>query len=74
MNIGLGGAAATVAPSHIVGEQLGLVIATGKKGSTLHLPGVVLSVRDDVHHVKFLPMKSGLRKRLEAYLKSQEKI
>lgn len=74
VNIGLGGAAATVTPPHKVGAQLGLVIPAGKKGSTLHLPGVVLSVRDDVHHVKFLNMKAGLRKRLEAYLKSQEKI
>ena len=71
-NIGLGGAAIAFLPIHAVGEQLGLILTTGKRTGKLHIPVVVAAVRGELHHVKHLPMKAGLRKRLEAYLKIQE--
>jgi hypothetical protein len=73
LNIGLGGAALSFKPARKLGEQLGVLVPTGKKSGVLHLPAVVVAIRDDIHHLKFLPMKATFRKRLETYLKSQEK-
>ena len=71
-SIGEGGAGVRLAESLKVGEQVGLSISTGKKKGDFKLPAVIVDVRGESHHLKFLPMPQGLRKRFDPFLKSLE--
>ena len=72
-SISQAGAGVRLATPQTTGDQVGLLISTGKKKGDLKVPCVVVDVRGEFHHLKFLPMPQGLLKRFDAYLKSQEK-